>query len=93
MAEKLFWAVFEHLSGLSPSSVGGSGRKRFAGKFKRLIHLVDSIPTPAPASIPTVILFYRRRQHSVIQRHISWNFQKEKLSRGPNPIGEIEIAV
>ena len=42
MAEKLFWAVFEHLSLLSPDFVSGAGRKRFASKFKRVIHLVDS---------------------------------------------------
>ena len=42
MAEKLFRAVFEHLGELSPRFVSGQGRKRFARKFKRLIHLVDS---------------------------------------------------
>ena len=42
MAEKLFWAVFEHLGELSPGFVGGAGRKRFAGKFKRLMR-VDQI--------------------------------------------------
>jgi len=30
MAEKLFWAVFEHLGQLSHVSVSGAGRKRFA---------------------------------------------------------------
>src|ERR1039457_4117071 len=42
MAEQLFWAVFEHLGDLSPRFVSGSGGKRFARKFKRTIHLVDS---------------------------------------------------
>src|SRR5450631_2599185 len=46
MAEQLFWAVFEHLGALSPSFVSGSGRKRFARKFKRTIHLVDSTTIP-----------------------------------------------
>ena len=50
LAEKLFWAVFEHLSQLSPGFVGGYGRKRFASKFKRLIHLVDSTTIPLIAS-------------------------------------------
>ena len=50
MAERLFWAVFEHLSELSPAFVSGSGRKRFAGKFKRLIHLVDSTTIQLVAS-------------------------------------------
>ncbi len=42
MAEKLFWAVFEHLGNLSPRFVSGKAGKRFARKFKRTIHLVDS---------------------------------------------------
>jgi hypothetical protein len=42
MAEKLFWAVFEHLGDLSPRFVSGRAGKRFARKFKRTIHLVDS---------------------------------------------------
>ncbi len=42
MAEKLFWAVFEHLGDLSPRFVSGKAGKRFARKFKRTIHLVDS---------------------------------------------------
>ena len=50
MAEKLFWAVFEHLSLLSPNFFSGTGRKRFASKFKRAIHLVDSTTIPLIAS-------------------------------------------
>ena len=42
MAEKLFWAVYEHLGNLSPRFVSGKAAKRFARKFKRTIHLVDS---------------------------------------------------
>jgi hypothetical protein len=42
MAEKLFWAVFAHLGDLSPRFVSGRAGKRFARKFKRTIHLVDS---------------------------------------------------
>ncbi len=42
MAEKLFWAVFEHLGNLSPRFVSGKAGKRFARKFKRAIHVVDS---------------------------------------------------
>lgn len=42
MAEKLFWAVFEHLGNLSPRFISGRAGKRFARKFKRTIHLVDS---------------------------------------------------
>src|SRR6266849_1643099 len=42
MAEKLFWAVYEHLGNLSPKFVSGKAAKRFARKFKKTIHLVDS---------------------------------------------------
>ena len=42
MAEKLFWAVYEHLGNLSPQFVSGKAAKRFARKFKRTIHVVDS---------------------------------------------------
>ena len=50
MAEKLFWAVFEHLGNLSPRFVSGKAGKRFARKFKRAIHLVDSSTIPLIAS-------------------------------------------
>src|SRR6267142_155186 len=49
MAE-LFWAVFNHLSDLSPRFVSGHAGKRFARKFKRTIHLVDSTTIPLIAS-------------------------------------------
>jgi hypothetical protein len=50
LAEKLFWAVFEHLGNLSPHFVIGRAGKRFARKFKRAIHLVDSTTIPLIAS-------------------------------------------
>jgi len=50
MAEKLFWAVFEYLGDLSPRFVSGRAGKRFARKFKRTIHLVDSTTIPLIAS-------------------------------------------
>ena len=50
MAEKLFWSVFEHLGDLSPGFVGGKAGKRFARKFKRTVHLVDSTTIPLIAS-------------------------------------------
>jgi IS4 transposase len=42
MAEKLFWAVYAHLGELSPRFLSGKAGKRFARKFKRTIHIVDS---------------------------------------------------
>lgn len=50
MAEQLFWAVFEHLGRLSPRFVSGKAGQRFARKFKRTIHLVDSTTIPLIAS-------------------------------------------
>ena len=50
LAEQLFWAVFEHLGNLSPGFVSGHAGKRFARKFKRAIHLVDSTTIPLIAS-------------------------------------------
>jgi len=42
MAEQLFWAVLDHLGQRSPRFVSGKAGKRFARKFRRTIHLVDS---------------------------------------------------
>jgi hypothetical protein len=50
LAEKLFWEVFEHLGDLSPRFVGGKSGRRFARRFKRTIHLVDSTTIPLIAS-------------------------------------------
>jgi hypothetical protein len=50
MAEELFWAVLEHLGHLSPRFVSGRAGRRFACKFKRTIHLVDSTTIPLIAS-------------------------------------------
>lgn len=50
MAERLFWAVMEHLGNLSPRFFGGKAGQRFARKFKRTIHLVDSTTIPLIAS-------------------------------------------
>lgn len=41
LAENLFWQVLEHLRSLDPG-FGGGRRPRFAFRFKRLIHVVDS---------------------------------------------------
>ena len=46
MAEQLFWSVLAHLGDVSPGFVTGKPGKRFARKFKRTIHLVDSTTIP-----------------------------------------------
>ena len=38
----VFWKVYEHWGNLSPRFLSGKAGKRFACKFKRTIHLVDS---------------------------------------------------
>ncbi len=50
MAEKVFWQVYEHLGNISPRFVCGKAGKRFARRFKRTIHLVDSTTIPLIAS-------------------------------------------
>ncbi len=50
MAEQLFWSVLEQLGNLSPGFVSGKTGNRFARKFKRTIHLVDSTTIPLIAS-------------------------------------------
>jgi hypothetical protein len=42
MAERLFWEVYAYLGDLSPRFVSGKAAKRFARRFKRAIHVVDS---------------------------------------------------
>src|ERR1035438_2758592 len=41
MAEKLFWQTLEHLQNLCPG-FGRARRSRFAFRFKRMIHLVET---------------------------------------------------
>ncbi len=50
MAESLFWAVFKHLGELSPKFVSGKAGKRFARRFQRTIHVVDSTTIELVAS-------------------------------------------
>ena len=42
LAEALFWETFQYLGDLSPQFVSGKAGKRFARRFKRTIHVVDS---------------------------------------------------
>jgi hypothetical protein len=41
LAQELFWAVLKHLQNLHPD-FGGNRRPRFAFRFKRAVHVVDS---------------------------------------------------
>ena len=71
-AEKLFRAVFEHLGELSPRFVSGAGRKRLAGKFKRLIHLVDSTTIPLMASCLDWARHRRRKAAAKCHLRLDW---------------------
>jgi IS4 transposase len=42
LAEELFWETYEYLGDLSPEFVSGKAGKKFAKRFKRTIHVVDS---------------------------------------------------
>ena len=42
LAERLFWKVLEHWGELSPRFVSGRAGKKFARRFQRTIHVVDS---------------------------------------------------
>jgi hypothetical protein len=42
LAERLFWAVLEHLQKLSPAFATGRRGKGLARRFRRVIHVVDS---------------------------------------------------
>src|SRR6266487_230401 len=50
MAEKLFWEVLNYLGELSPKFVSGKAGKRFARRFQRTIHVVDSTTIELVAS-------------------------------------------
>jgi hypothetical protein len=42
MAEQLFWRVFEHLQSVQPAFGTGRRFRGLTGRFKRIIHVVDS---------------------------------------------------
>jgi hypothetical protein len=42
LAERLFWAVLDHLQKLSPGFAAGRRGKGLARRFRRVIHVVDS---------------------------------------------------
>jgi Domain of unknown function (DUF4372) len=52
MAEKLLWAGLAHLQDLEPSFGSGRRFRGLTGRIKRLIHMVDSIPSVCTASPP-----------------------------------------
>src|SRR6266702_1256538 len=73
MAEKLFWAVYEHLGDLSPEFLSGKAGKKFARKFKRAIHLVDSTTIQLIASC--IDWAKHRRRKAAAKCHLRLDLQ------------------
>ncbi len=72
MAEKLFWQMLEHLQGLSPG-FGRGRRPRFAFRFKRMIHLVDSTTIQLVAKC--MDWAKHRRRKAAAKCHLRLNLQ------------------
>jgi hypothetical protein len=72
MAEQLFWSVLEHLQTLQPA-FGGNRRPRFAFRFKRLIHVVDS--TTIQLMARSLDWAKHRRRKAAAKTHLRLNLQ------------------
>ena len=72
MAEKLFWQTLEHLQNLCPG-FGCGRRRRFAFRFKRVIHLVDSTTLQLVANC--MDWAKHRRRKAAAKCHLRLNLQ------------------
>ena len=72
LAEKLFWQTLEHLQSLCPG-FGGGRRPRFAFRFKRMIHLVDSTTIQLVANC--MDWAKHRRRKAAAKCHLRLNLQ------------------
>jgi hypothetical protein len=72
MAEKLFWQTLEHLQGLCPG-FGRGRRPRFAFRFKRMIHVVDSTTIQLVANC--MDWAKHRRRKAAAKCHLRLNLQ------------------
>ncbi|MEI8288165.1 MAG: IS4 family transposase [Verrucomicrobiota bacterium] len=72
MAEQLFWAVLAHLQTLQPA-FGGNRRPKFAFRFKRLIHVVDS--TTIQLMARSLHWAKHRRRKAAAKCHVRLNLQ------------------
>ena len=72
MAEKLLWAVYEHLGKVSPEFVSGKAAKRFARKFKRAIYVVDSTTIEL---IATCMDWAKHRRQAAAKCHLRLDLQ------------------
>jgi hypothetical protein len=72
MAEKLFWRTLEHLQNLCPG-FGRGRRPRFAFRFKRMIHWVDSTTLQLVANC--MDWAEHRRRKAAAKCHLRLNLQ------------------
>jgi hypothetical protein len=72
MAEQLFWAMLEHLQQLHPG-FGDRRRPKFAFRFKRLIHVVDSTTIQLVARC--LDWAKHRRRKAAAKCHVRLNLQ------------------
>jgi Domain of unknown function (DUF4372)/Transposase DDE domain len=72
MAEQLFWAVLDHLHTLQPA-FGGNRHPKFAFRFKRLIHVVDS--TTIQLMARSLDWAKHRRRKAAAKCHVRLNLQ------------------
>ncbi len=72
LAEQLFWSVLDHLQTVQPA-FGGNRTPRFAFRFKRLIHVVDS--TPIQLMARSLDWAKHRRRKAAAQCHVRLNLQ------------------
>ncbi len=72
LPEQLFWQMLEHLQGLCPG-FGRRGRPRFAFRFKRMIHLVDSTTIQLVANC--MDWAKHRRRKAAAKCHLRLNLQ------------------
>jgi hypothetical protein len=72
MAEQLFWAVLAHLQTVQPA-FGGNRRPKFAFRFKRLIHVVDS--TTIQLMARSLNWAKHRRRKAAAKCHVRLNLQ------------------
>ncbi|HZR18882.1 MAG TPA: IS4 family transposase [Verrucomicrobiae bacterium] len=72
MAEKLFWNMLAHLQAIAPQ-FGGGRRPRFAFRFKRMIHVVDSTTIQLVARC--MDWAKHRRRKAAAKCHVRLNLQ------------------
>ena len=73
LGEQLFWETYKYLGDLSPEFVSGKAGKKFAKRFKRTIHVVDSTTIQLIASC--MDWAKHRRRKAAAKCHLRLNLQ------------------